>query len=119
MLQDNLLKIAEQYHKSLEEEDEDIIEDEVSACILFERILNDYKKMMKSCKKEGHDVGDIVKEVKEMEMEYKTCDTLCEKQNFFSRVKDRIVCLIEICNDTPKHIAKKYCDKDLFDLFEE
>lgn len=117
MLQDNLIRMAEKYQESLIDDGfEDYLDDEKGVITLFNNIIKDYKRMMKRCKKEGVDVGDVMMEVELAQEEFKSSETASEKHNLISRIKDRIICLMEICDDVPIGIDKKY-RKDLFEIF--
>ena len=118
MLQDNLLKIANKYYNDLVDSNlECYLKNETNIAYVFKTALNDYKRMLKQCKKEGIDVGDDVSEIDSIVYEYKISEFKSDKTNLISRIKDRVICLIEICDEIPPFLDKRY-RKDLVEMFD-
>ncbi len=115
--EDNLLKIANSYESSMIDDGiyDEFSDDEMRA--LFNTLVSDYRKVVKICKKDGIDVGDAIEDVDE-------CVDAFEEANFDNReevldkVKERILILINLCDEIPDKIMKKYCEKDLLDIIE-
>ena len=81
---------------------------------IFKEIISDYKKITKKCKRQGVDIGDT----EEVQFEKLFKDgSISEKEFVITDMKDRIVCLMDLCAYVPVKIKRKYC-KDLVDLLD-
>ncbi len=112
-IEDGLLKIADQYETSLANEGFDDYFDNEELIKVFSTIMSDYKKIIKTCSKEGLDVGDTY--LNEYKEEFQSTDDICEKEEIIEDIASRIKMLIDICDDIPEEIALKY-NKDLVEI---
>lgn len=114
-IEDNLLKIADRYEKKLNDGGYDDCFGDVELADTFKEIMEDYKQLIKTCKKEGIDVGSS--DVKEYKEEFET-STIEEKEIVIDRIKDRILSLINVCENIPAKIGQKYIE-DTFNLIDD
>lgn len=108
-IEDNLLKYAEQYQESLENEHNESSPEEVRD--LFKSIFNDYKKMLKKCKKQGIDIDNDIEEY-EVLLEDGSCK---EQIDAVENVQDKIINMMDLCDNVPQSLESKY-RKDVVDL---
>lgn len=111
--EDNLLKIADEYENHLESSGFDCFQDAELAAT-FKEIISDYKTITNICKTEGLDINEPG--IKELENEFKEAE-LDEKEGIVEGIKERISSLMDMCDNPPEKIVKKYY-MDLFDLID-
>ena len=107
----NITDIADEFEKSLNGGFEECFEEEGLANT-FRECMQDYKKILKTCEEDGIDVGET--EEKEFQEDF-ICGSSGDKEEIIDQIKERIVSLIEICDDVPQKLEEKYI-KDLVDL---
>lgn len=107
---DKLLNVANFY----EDESDDRF-DRIAMRDIFREIISDYKKIVKKCQRQGVDIGPTEEE--QFEKLFKE-GSISEKEFVITDMKDRIVCLIDLCSHVPDKIKRKYM-KDLVDLIDD
>ena len=107
-----LLELAENYQSELA--DNDFEAEELAET--FKEIYGDLKKLVKACNKEGLEVE--VEEIEEYEENFEGAG-IEQKQEIIDEVISEINELMEICEDPPEKIKKKYSLMDLVDIFSE
>lgn len=110
-MKDKLLNVAYIYEDDLS----DYHSDNFSIADTFKEIILDYKRITKKCKRQGVDIGSS--EEKQFEKLFNE-GSISEKEFVITDIKDRIVCLMDLCVHVPIKIRKKYC-KDLVDLLDD
>jgi hypothetical protein len=106
---DNLLNVADFYDNESDDEF-----DKIAMRDIFKEIISDYKKIAKKCQRQGVDIGNTEEE--QFEKLFKD-GSISEKQFVITDMKDRIICLMDLCSYVPVKIRRKY-SKDLVDLLD-
>lgn len=115
MSKKSLLTVADEFEKNLSEMGFEECYNEVELAETFKGVMSDYKKMIKTCEKEGLDVGEF--ELDKYEEEFVSGE-VDEREEMIERIKERIISLIDVCESVPQKISQKYT-KDLFDMINE
>ena len=110
--EDNLLKVANEYECSLLDNGYNECYDLQELAETFKEVITDYKKMVKVCEEGGIDTGES--DIHKYEYEFEEGD-IDNKEEIIDKIKERIISLVEICDDIPKNIDRKYI-KDLVDI---
>ena len=110
--EDNLLKVADEYESSLLDNNFDNCYNNVELAATFKEIITDYKKIIKICENEGTDIGETCVVKYEYDFEESSAD---DKEEIINTIRDRIISLIEMCDEVPETIDRKYI-KDLVDI---
>ena len=113
-IEDNLLKVADEYEHHLESSGFDCFQDKELAAT-FKEIISDYKVITHVCEKEGLDINEP--EVKEYQYEFNDADE-DEKEQIIKDIKERTASLIDLCESAPENIVKKYY-MDIFDMMKD
>ncbi|MFZ4399411.1 MAG: hypothetical protein ACOYO1_05195 [Bacteroidales bacterium] len=112
--EDKLLKIADNFEKSLIEDGFESFFDHEQLVKAFKEIMTDYKKIVNVCKKESIDVGET--NISEFKENFDDGD-LSDKEDIIDKIRERVVSLMNICNNVPEKIVERY-DQDLVDIIE-
>jgi len=114
--EDNLLKVADDFEKSLIDQGYDSCFDDKDLADTFKEIMDDYKTVVKSCDKEGIDIGND--EINEFKENFICAELLSEKEVLIEEIKEKIISLMNLCDNIPEKISEKYAC-DLFDLIDD
>lgn len=89
--------------------------DDISIRNTFEEIVKDYNKMARKCRRQGYDID--CSDEKRFQKLFER-GTIEEKEFVITKMRDRVLYLIDLCPVVPMSIKKKYC-KDLVDLLDD
>lgn len=112
-----MIETADKFEKSLRENGFDDCFDHAELANTFKEVITDYKKIIKTCKNDGIDVGDEPENVEKYIEDFENAN-LNEKEEIISEAKEKLISMLGICDDAPAKIYEKYM-KDLFDIIED